>query len=157
MFGVGRRGAERGGCEQRLDVEAGSADDDRAGSARLDVDDRGARHSRKAVGVEDLAWITYVNQVVRHAPALGERGFRRADVEATVDLPGVGGDDFDGCVFGQFKGNAGLAGGGGSGDDQQRWSLDFLSCVQQSTSTFYRVMGRNQILDVPTASRHPTR
>ena len=77
-----------------------------------------AGHSRKAVGVEDLGWISYVNYVVRHAPALGKRGFGCSNVQASVNLAGVGGDDFDGRVFGQFKGEAGLAGGGGSGDDQ---------------------------------------
>lgn len=72
------------------------------------------------MGVEDLVWLYYVNQVVRHAPALGQRGFGRADVEAAVDLSRVGGDDFDGRAVSQFQREAGLAGGGGSSDDEER-------------------------------------
>jgi len=41
------------------------------------------------------------------------------DSEAAVDPAGVGEDDFDGGVVGQFKGRPGLAGGGGAGDDEE--------------------------------------
>ena len=41
--------------------------------------------------------------------------------------PPVGGDDFDGGVFGQFEGEAGFAGGGGAGDDEEGRSWCFLS------------------------------
>ena len=45
----------------------------------------------------------------------------------------------------------------GSGDDEERRTLDVLSYVQQGTSTLYRVMGRSQIPYVPTALSYPTR
>ena len=116
---IGWGGAERGAREQRLDVEAGAADDDRKRSARLDVDDRGAGHACEAVGVEDLVGVNYVNQMVGCAFSFGECWFGGADIEAAVDLAGVGGDDFDGGVLGQVQGEAGLAGGGGAGDDEE--------------------------------------
>ena len=53
------------------------------------------------------------------------------DVEAAIDLAGVGGDDFDGGVVGEFKGKAGLAGGGGAGDDEERGWLGFRMCGRQ--------------------------
>lgn len=73
----------------------------------------------EAVGAEDLVWVNYVNKVVGCAFSLGECWFGGADVETAVDLAGVGGDEFDGGVLGQLQGKAGLAGGGGSGDDEQ--------------------------------------
>ena len=157
QVGIGRRGAERGRGEQGLDVEAGAADDDGARSARLDVDDRGAGHACEAVGVEDLVWVNYVNQMVGCAFSFGECWLGGADVEAAVDLAGVGGDDFDRRVFGQLKCKAGFAGGGGAGDDEEGRALGFLSCVQKGASTFDRVMCRNRIPNVPTAWRHATR
>lgn len=71
------------------------------------------------MGVEDIVWVNYVNKVVRYALSFGERGFGCAYIQASVDLAGVGGDDFDGRVLGQVKGKAGLAGGGGSDDDEE--------------------------------------
>ena len=114
---MGRRGAERRSREQGLDVEAGAADDHRARSASFDVDDCGTRTVSESVGVEDLVWVNYVKQVVRRAFSFGERGFGCSDVQAPVDLSGVGGDDFNGRVVRQLQGKAGLAGGGGADDD----------------------------------------
>ena len=128
---IGWRGAERGAREQRLDVEAGAADDDRKRSARLDVDDRGAGHACEAVGVEDLVRVNYVNQMVGCAFSFGECWLGGADVEAAVDLAGVGGDDFDGGVLGQVQGEAGFAGGGGAGDDEEGRALGFRMCERQ--------------------------
>ena len=53
------------------------------------------------------------------------------DVEAAVDPAGVGGDDFDGGVVGQLQGEAGLAGGGGAGDDEEGRALGFRMCERQ--------------------------
>ena len=71
--------------------------------------------------------------------------------------PPVGGDDFDGGVLGQVQGEAGFAGGGGAGDDEQSRLMDLLRCVQKGASTFDHVMGRNRIPNVPTAWRRATR
>ena len=59
---------------------------------------------------------------MRQSPSLGRRGFGSADVQAAVVLAGVGGDEFDWQVLGQLQGQDGFAGGGGSGDDEQRRS-----------------------------------
>ena len=77
------------------------------------------------MGIEDFVWVNYVNKVVGYAFSIGDGWFGRADVEAAVDLAGVGGDDFDGGVVGELEGKAGLAGGGGAGDDEEGWAWGF--------------------------------
>ena len=83
------------------------------------------------MGVEDLVRVNYVNQVVGCAFSFGECWLGGADVEAAVDLAGVGGDDFDGGVVGELKGETGFAGGGGSGDDEEGRALGFRMFERQ--------------------------
>ena len=65
------------------------------------------------------------------------------DVEAAVDLAGVGGDDLDGGVLGQVQGEAGLAGGGGAGDDEEVRALGFRMCERQGPLS--RLIGGFQV------------
>ena len=103
MFGIGRRGAERGSRQQCLDVEAGTSDDDRTRCAPLDVDNRGTRQPGKPARAEGLARVGHVDQVMGHMPLLGRRGFGRAHVQSAVDLPGVSGNNFDRRVLCQLS------------------------------------------------------
>ena len=154
MFGIGRRGAERGSRQQCLDVEAGTSDDDRTRCAPLDVDNRGTRQPGKPARAEGLARVGHVDQVMGHMPLLGRRGFGRAHVQSAVDQPGVSGDDFDRHVLSHLQRQAGLAAGGGSDDNQQRRSWAFVRCGQQSPSSPDHVRGRLQPLNVPRALEH---
>ena len=154
MFGIGRRGAERGSRQQCLDVEAGTSDDDRTRCAPLDVDNRGTRQPGKPARAEGLARVGHVDQVMGHMPLLGRRGFGRAHVQSAVDLPGVSGNNFDRRVLCQLERQAGLAAGGGSGDNQQRRSWAFVRCEQQGPSPPDHVRGRHQPSNVPRALEH---
>ena len=66
--------------------------------ARDDLVDRGAGGALVGGDRCLLGDVEHVEQVVRHAAALGERELRRADVHAAVELHGVGVDDLGGSA-----------------------------------------------------------
>ena len=91
----GPRAGTSSGSIDRLHVEPGAADEQRALAARLDVGDRGARLLLEARDRPLLARVGDVDQVVRHRGPLGGGGLGGADVEAAVDLHRVDRHDLD--------------------------------------------------------------
>lgn len=119
--------------EEGLDVEVGAADDDgedvvgaKAGDGLVGAGEPGVE-GEGGTGFRVSGFGSRVGneiyEMMRYAPAFGGGGFGGADVEAGVDLEGVGGDDLgaDGVLVaegdGEIDGEVGLAAGGGAADD----------------------------------------
>ena len=62
---------------------------------------------------------THIEQVMRHARALGGRDLARADVHAEVDLLRVARNDLASACLGQLERQARLARAGGTDDDDE--------------------------------------
>jgi chorismate dehydratase len=120
--GVGGRAFEEA-FEEGFDVEVCAADDDGDGVAGADVVDGVVGEGEPLIDAEAVGGIDEVDEVVADAALLGGGGFGGADVEAAVDLEGVGGDDLAGGAGaglegeGELDGEGGLSAGGGATDD----------------------------------------
>ena len=110
----GRRFAEP--FEKGLEIKSGAAAKDRHAAARLDFRHGAMREPGELRGVERFGQIADVNEVMRHAGAVGGRWLGRADVESAIDLHGIGGDDFTAELFREAQGDFGFADGGRAGD-----------------------------------------
>ena len=75
--------------EKRLNIEAGTADEDRDMAAPVDAVDRFRRHLLEGLHVIIGVDVDDVDEVVRNTLHLLLRHLRRADVEAAVDLDGI--------------------------------------------------------------------
>ncbi len=115
------RGQRVEALEQRLEVEHRAADEQRQRAARGDAGDQPLGVGDEARRRVRLGRVEDVDQVVRHARALGGRGLGGADVHAAVDERRVDADDLDrpavgGERLGDGQRGGGLAGGGGAGE-----------------------------------------
>lgn len=90
--------------EKGAQIQAGSTNDDGQASAFGDSGDRFAGEAAVLASGAGLVGSEDVDQVVRHAGALGERGFSGADLHSSIDSDRVAGDDFAGKPLGEFKG-----------------------------------------------------
>ena len=61
----------------------------------------------------------YIQQMVGYAVHLGDSDLSRAQVQAPVDLPGVGGDDLPAVLFREGDSQTALAAGGGAKNDDE--------------------------------------
>ena len=107
--------------EQRAQVEAAAAHQNRQRPARFDLFHRHRRASRERPGRERLVRLDDVDQVVANPAPLSRSGLRRADRESPIGLQGVGADQLDGeppsgKVGGQRHRERALAGGGRTKD-----------------------------------------
>ena len=107
--------------EEGVEVEGGSAGDDGEASAQRDVVEGLAGEPDELEEMEFLVGADDVDEVVGYLvgrfAVVGEV-LAGADVEAGVDLPAVGGDDFAVEGPGEGDGEARLARGGWAGDDE---------------------------------------
>ena len=92
-FGVGLRHVGQA-VEQRAEIQASAARQDRQLAARDDAVDRGARVACELRSRIRLPWIAQIEQVVRHLRLLLRRRLRGADVEAPIDQRRIHADDF---------------------------------------------------------------
>ena len=106
--------------EQRAEVEAGAAGDDRQAPTGGDGGERLAGVAGPVAGVETLVGIDEVEEVVRDEGAVGGGGLGGADLHAAVHADGVAGEDFAREALGEAEGEVGFAGGGGA-DDGDEW------------------------------------
>ena len=81
-----RERGELEAVEERANVEAGPADDDRGAAAGADLRERRARIALVARHVVTLSRLRDVDEVMTHTRALFERRLRRPHVHAAVDL-----------------------------------------------------------------------
>jgi hypothetical protein len=88
-------------------------------AARLDFRDGQLRAADELRGVEGFGQIAEVNQVMRHAGAVGGRRLGRADVESAIHLHGVGGDDFAAELFRERERDCGFANGSRPGNENR--------------------------------------
>src|SRR5690606_38729741 len=84
----------------------------------FDLTDPSPRVDPEAPRVVALRRVHDVEAVVGHSAPLGDRRLRRTDVHAAVDLPRIHGNDGPADEQGGLYGDVGLAGGGGTGDDE---------------------------------------
>ena len=113
------RGRERDVAGQRAEVEAGTADDDRAPAARVDRVDRRAAASRDETrGRIPLVRVEKADEMMRDARALARARRRRADRHAAIDLPRVRADDLGVETLRELERERALAGRGLPGEDQ---------------------------------------
>ena len=109
-------------------------------SPGLDFRDGDFREPDELRGVEGSGQIADVNEVMRHAGAVGGRWLGRADVESAIDLHGIGGNDFTAELFREAQGDFGFAGGGRTGDENGarivdggwRMEIEFVCHLQSS-------------------------
>src|ERR1017187_644584 len=129
----GRRFAKS--FEKGFEVKSGAAAKDRHATARLDLHDSLMREPGELRGVERFGQVADVNEVMRHAGAVGGRWLGRADVESAIDLHGIGGNDFTAELPGKAQGDFRFSDGGRAGDEEgtrlcfatawQGWRMDF--------------------------------
>src|SRR6185369_14324975 len=105
-------------------VEARPADENGERSPAGHVPEGGAGVSGEVGEAERLIRLDEVQAVMRDPAAFVEGRLRGADVEAAVDLAGVGGDDLGGDplprqALRDVDREPGLAGGGRAGDDEE--------------------------------------
>ena len=94
-----------------IDVERGAADEEGEAAARQRRAD--GRHGQFLVGGKRhrLVGIDDVDEVVRHATSLGDRGFGDADIEPSVEIAGVGVRDLAIKAARELDGGAGFPDG----------------------------------------------
>ena len=63
---------------------------------------------------------SYIDQVMRHAGQFGWRGFGGANIQATIEKAGIGGDDFAAEAFGQLQSRFSLPNGCWPNNNNQR-------------------------------------
>ncbi len=118
------QGGIDGGCgkeavEERAEIEAGAADDERKTAAGGDAVDSFASMPGPVAGGEGLVGVDEVEAVVGDEGAIFRGGLGGADLHAAVDGDGVAGEDFGGEVLRKAEGEVGFAGGGGTGEDDE--------------------------------------
>ena len=100
---VGRRRRDLPAFEQRPDILAGAAHDDRQATAGLDLDDRGARVVEVFGERDRLSDVSQIEAVVRHPFAVGIGRFGSPDIQAAVELTRVGADDLTVELLGELQ------------------------------------------------------
>src|SRR5262249_1471545 len=145
QLGIARRPGEEA-LQERLQVEAGPARDDRQPTPGRDAAERFAgaprvlRRGEIRVGRDD------VDEVVRNEGALLRKRLRAADVEAAIDRQAVAGDDLAAVAERQPERERALAGGRRPDDrDQRRRSnrQTVHSRTSVSSTTAPRICWRN--------------
>ena len=116
---VALRGGEQT-IQQRAQIQAGAATYDRQAAALRDAGDGFAGQAAVVARGAGLVRIGDVDEVVRHALALVQRGLGGADLHAAIDGDGVATDDLAGELLCQRQRECGLAAGRRTGDDDQR-------------------------------------
>ena len=92
-----------------FEVESGASAEDWELLSLFDFADGLGCSIDKLPGVECLAKIGNVDQVMRDEGSLLRRRFRRADIKSAIDLHGVCGNDFSGNFSGQLHGQVGFS------------------------------------------------
>ena len=98
--------------QERIEIQAGAAAQNRHPPASLNFLHRSLGAADKLRRIERLVQIDDINQVVGHTLALCRSGLGGADVESTINLHGIHGDNFAADFFSQQQGNFGFANGG---------------------------------------------
>ena len=151
QFGIGgRRFAES--FKKGFEVKSGAAAKNRHAPARLDFRHGAMREPGELRGVERFGQIADVNEVMRHAGAVGGRRFGRADVESAIDLHGIGGNDFAAELFREAQGDFRFADGGRAGDEDGarmedgglRMEIGCPFCHLQSSILYPRFSSRRE-------------
>jgi len=101
-------------AQERLEIKSRAAAEDWNFISRLDFFDRLLREADELRGVEIFRQVADVNEVMRHAGALGGRRFGRADVESAINLHGIHRDDFAAEFFREAQGDFRFTDGGWS-------------------------------------------
>jgi len=102
------------------EVEAGSADDDRAASARGKIVEARARQRAEAGGVAGLGERHFADEMMRHAGEGGAVGLGRQEIEAAVDLEGIRADDLTVPALREIGRKVGLSHSGGTDQKKRR-------------------------------------
>ena len=122
QFRIGRgRFAES--AQKRLEIKSGAAAENRGFVSQLYLFNRLLREPDELRSVKIFRQFADVNQVMRHARALGWRRLGRPDVESAIDLHRIGGDDFAADFFGKQKGDFRFSDRSRPG--QKNWRLHF--------------------------------
>ena len=115
--GSGRNARNAPPFDHCVDVKWCAADEQRQAFSSGDVRDGGHRQILIAGQRHVAFWRENVDQVVRHGVALGQIWLGHPDVEATVEVPRVGVDDFSAERESQFDAESGLTDRGRTADD----------------------------------------
>lgn len=116
--GIARR-SRADPLEERPQVEAASAHDERQPAARLDLVDGLAGPPRELPGRVSLMGLQDVDQVVRDPRPLLRPRLGRADVEPPVGLERIGADDLAAELLGQGHRQVALARGRGADNGEE--------------------------------------
>ena len=154
-------GRKREWIDDRLQVQAGAADEQRALAARLDVGNRVARRDLEARHRPVFRRVGDVDQVVRDRGSLADRGLGRPDVEPAVDLHRVDRDDLDVAErVRRGEREVGLAGSGGADECEVRHAGAAVTGIRtrRSTRSPRRKCGAAEVIRTArvTPARWPT-
>ena len=111
--------------EQRTQVEAGASRQNGKPAARRNFRDGRARQARVFAGSAELVGIENIDQVMGNTAALGQRQFRRANIEVAIYLQRVAVDNFSVELFRDEKCQIALSRSGRAGDCNQ-WPVGYV-------------------------------
>jgi len=88
-------------------------------AARLDLSHQFLRPTHELEGGECLRGVADVEKMMGNGPPFRRGRLARPDIQAPVDLHGIGGDDFTAELFREAQGDFGFADGGRAGDQHR--------------------------------------
>ena len=106
--------------EKGAQVQTGTPDEDRKPAACLDLSHQLLPSTRELEGGERLREIADVEKMMGNGPPFGRGRFARPDIQAPVDLHGVGDDDLGRSEPGYRQGQRRFTHSRGARDQQNR-------------------------------------
>ena len=106
---VGRDVGECDAPDERVDIKAGTAGNDGKLSAASNVCDSSRCRLAIVLRRVELLRVRYIKKVMPHASHLAFFDLSRADIEAAIYLPAIGGDDLAFECTGELDGQCALA------------------------------------------------
>ena len=104
--------------QKSFEIKAGASAKDGHAVATLNLGDLGSGKFYEFCRIEMLLQIQNINEMVRHTQTFRERGFRCPEIQPSINLHGINGNDFAAEAFGQEKSDVGFAGGSWSPDQE---------------------------------------
>ena len=126
--------------DNRLDIEAGTADDDRNMPRGIDLLHRFLRKRLELHDVKGLRWIQDVDQIMTDPSHLLRPYLGRSDIHPAVDLHGIGRDDLSPDLCRKLSGQSGLADCCRTGQYDQLWSVDLIILLHMSITRHKRAV-----------------
>ena len=106
--------------EKGAQVQTGASDEDRKPATRLDLSHQFLRPSHELEGGECLRRVADVEKMMGNSPPFRRGRLARPDIQAPVDLHGIGDDDLGQSTPGYRQGQRRFAHSRGARDQQNR-------------------------------------